>query len=217
MPEDIWPKHLFARVDESDDSFFYASPRKVVHIDDEAIGAVMRLYSEVLPRQGRLLDLMSSWRSHLPDGLAPKAVVGLGMNAEEMADNPQLTEVVIHDLNREPALPFDDESFDAAMCCVSVQYLIQPVAVFREVNRILCENGPFVLAFSNRCFPMKAVALWRDTSDEDHMRMVKAYFDASGGWADVNVEDRSPSPAGYSDPLYAVWACKTDATSEAEK
>ncbi len=214
MPDDIWPKHLFARVDESEDVLFYAYPRKVVHIDNGAIAAVKQLYSEVLPREARLLDLMSSWRSHLPDGLAPKAVVGLGMNAEEMADNPQLTEVVLHDLNRDTTLPFEDAAFDGVMCCVSVQYMIEPVAVFREVNRVLRPGGPFVLTFSNRCFPMKAVALWRESSDEEHMRIVKAYFEASSGWSDVKVEDRSPNPAGYSDPLYAVWARKAEDASK---
>jgi SAM-dependent methyltransferase len=195
-------------MDESVDTLFYEYPRKVVHIDDAAIEVVKQLYSEVLPRDGALLDLMSSWRSHLPDSLGSKLVVGLGMNAEEMADNPQLLAAIIHDLNRNPSLPFTDEAFDGAMCAVSVQYMVKPVAVFREVNRVLRPDAPFVLTFSNRCFPVKAVAVWRATSDEDHLRIVKAYFEASGGWRDITAEDRSPA-GSLSDPLYAVWAYKS--------
>src|SRR5918998_1688910 len=116
----------FQRYDPADDSLFYRPPRKVVHIDDCAIQTLGEIYAELLPRSGTLLDLMSSWRTHLPPELAESAdleVVGLGMNAEEMDDNPQLTRHVVHDLNLEPRLPFSDASFDGAMCAVSVQYL----------------------------------------------------------------------------------------------
>ena len=198
------PPATFARHDESPDDVFYSFPRKVVHIDDDAIAALGRLYAEVLPRGGRLLDVMSSWRSHLPDEVPFAEVVGLGMNAEEMAEDPQLTRFVVHDLNREPRLPFAPESFDGTVCAVSIQYVIHPVPVFQEVRRVLRPGAPFVLSFSNRCFPTKAVAVWLGSSDEDHMELVCAYFRAAGGFAAVTAEDRSPSDGG--DPLYAVWA-----------
>src|SRR5206468_8610791 len=137
--------------DESDDRQFYELARKVVHIDDAAIAALGRLYGDVLPGGGRLLDLMSSWRSHLPPGLAAE-VVGLGLNAEEMADNPQLSRHVVHDINDTPRLPFVDEEFDGAMCAVSIQYVTHPLRLFREVRRVLRPGGPFVVSFSNRCF-----------------------------------------------------------------
>jgi SAM-dependent methyltransferase len=193
----------YAREDESADDGFYGFPRKVVHIDDGAIAALGRLYAEVLPAGGHLLDLMSSWRSHLPEGFRAGDVVGLGMNAEEMADNPQLTRAIVHDVNRDPRLPFGDGEFDGAMCAVSVQYLIHPVQVFREVGRVLRPGAPFVVSFSNRCFPTKAVAVWLSTSDEQHVALVRAYFE-SAGFAAVETEDRSRG--GYGDPLYAVWA-----------
>ena len=144
----------FARDDESPDADFYSVPRKVVHIDDGAIAALGALYAEVLPNDGRLLDLMSSWRSHLPQGF--RAVVGLGMNAEEMADNPQLASHVVHDVNRLSRLPFADAEFDGAMCAVSIQYVLHPVLLLREVRRVLRPGAPFVVSFSNRCFPTKA-------------------------------------------------------------
>src|SRR5262245_57755716 len=193
----------FTRDDESSDDHFYSFPRKVVHIDDGAIAALAALYAEVLPKDGRLLDLMSSWRSHLPQGFRTGAVVGLGMNAEEMADNPQLARHVVHDVNREPRLPFGDAEFDGAMCAVSVQYLIHPVQVFREVSRVLRPGAPFVVSFSNRCFPTKAVAIWLNTSDTQHVALVRSYFDAAATFENVSDVDRSPA---YTDPLYAVWA-----------
>jgi len=147
---------------------------------------------------------MSSWRTHLPDGFRAREVVGLGLNAEEMADNPQLTRHVVHDVNRDPRLPFDDATFDGAMCAVSVQYVTHPRVLFGEVRRVLRPGAPFVVAFSNRCFPTKAVAVWLDTSDEQHMTLVRGYFEGAGGWTDIRAQDRSPDVD--TNPLYAVWA-----------
>ena len=145
----------FARVDADDDTRFYSVPRKVVHLEPGAIEALRGVYAEHFAPGGTVLDLMSSWRSHLPDGMG--RVVGLGMNAEEMAANPQLDDWVVHDLNREPRLPFPDASFGAVACAVSVQYLVHPIEVFGDVLRVLVPGGPLVVSFSNRCFPTKAV------------------------------------------------------------
>ncbi|GAB4455573.1 MAG: class I SAM-dependent methyltransferase [Anaerolineae bacterium] len=204
------PPEYFSRLDESDDSLFYAAPRKVVHLDDGAIAALRDLYGEVLPPGGHYLDLMSSWRSHLPPSLAPAGVVGLGLNAEEMADNPQLSEAIIHDLNRFPELPFESDQFDAVLCAVSVQYLVQPIAVFREVRRVLKTAGVFIVTFSNRCFEAKAVAIWRHTTDEQHISLVTHYFAESGPWTDIEARHKPAVAQQFyiSDPLYALWAHK---------
>jgi len=199
----------YAREDESGDEQFYAMPRKVVHIDDGAIAALGDLYAAVLPPGGRLLDLMSSWRSHLPADIRASEVVGLGLNAEEMADNPQLAAHVVHDVNRAARLPFGDAEFDGAMCAVSIQYVVHPVRLLREVRRVLRPGAPFVVSFSNRCFPTKAVAVWLDTSDEQHVQLVRSYFEAAGGFAEVCGEDRS---SRRGDPLYAVWARASSST-----
>ncbi|MBV9664650.1 MAG: methyltransferase domain-containing protein, partial [Actinobacteria bacterium] len=151
----------------------------------------------VLPPGGHVLDLMSSWRSRLPDGVG--RVDGLGMNEAEMADNPQLDAFVVHDLNRDPSLPYDDGAFDAVVCAVSVQYLIQPVEVFTEVRRVLKPGGPVVVSFSNRCFPTKAVAAWLYGDDADHVVLVRGYLQAAG-FTDVQYQ-QVPST---DDPLFVV-------------
>ena len=200
----------YGRDDEAPDDRFYSFPRKVVHIDDEAIAALGRLYAEVLPHDGRLLDLMSSWRSHLPASVHAREIVGLGLNAEEMADNPQLSRHVVHDVNRDGHLPFEDDAFDGAMCAVSIQYVTHPLRLFRDVRRVLRPGAPFVVSFSNRCFPTKAVAVWLDTTDAQHVALVRRYFEAAEGWSDITEEDRSPG--GDANPLYAVWARRSSVT-----
>jgi SAM-dependent methyltransferase len=203
-PDEGFPEGFFRRIDEQPDDIYYATPRKVVHLDDAAIEAVSRLYGELIPKESRTLDLMSSWRSHLPP-LAGGRVVGLGMNSEEMEDNPQLDEIVVHDLNASPLLPFPDASFDAVLCCVSVQYLVHPLQVFADVSRVLRPGGPFIVTFSNRCFPEKAVGAWLYSNDVEHGAMVKNYFERTPGLLAPRVEDRSPERG---DPVYAVWARK---------
>ena len=199
------PATSFRRQDERADEMFYTAPRRVVHIDDGAIRTLTALLAKLLPPGGVYLDLMSSWRSHLPHELKPKRVVGLGMNAAEMADNPQLDEYLVHNLNENPILPFEDGKFDAAICTVSVQYMTKPLEIFREVNRVLQPGGFFVVSFSNRCFPTKAVAAWLAGGDHEHLGLVQQYFTAAGNWREPQAAANTPRLA---DPLYVVWANK---------
>lgn len=199
------PAEYFRRYDDSTDELFYTMPRFVVHIDDGAIRALTALLAKVLPPGGVYLDLMSSWRSHLPADLNPTRVVGLGMNAAEMADNPQVDAYVVHNLNTKPTLPLGEAEFDAAICTVSVQYMTKPIETFREVNRVLKPGGVFVVSFSNRCFPTKAIAAWASSGDEEHTELVEYYFNAAGNWATPQTAAHTPRQG---DPLYAVWAHK---------
>ena len=196
---------FFDRVDEGHDADFYAIPRLVTHIDDAAIAAASAFYGRMLPANGRILDLMSSWVSHLPAGASYAGVAGLGMNQAELDANPRLTERVVQDLNLAPTLPWTAGSFDGAIVTVSVQYLKRPVEVFTEVGRVLVPGAPFIVTFSNRCFPTKAVAIWRMLGDEDHASLVGAYFGQSRAFAEPSAHDLSPAP-GRSDPMYAVMA-----------
>ena len=205
----------FERVDEENDPVFYQQARKVVHIDDGAIAAVGRLYLELVPPNSEVLDLMSSWRSHWPAGHPKARLVGLGMNREEMEDNPDLDEVVVHDVNRDLELPFDDETFDAVGITVSVQYLIHPVDTFSEVNRILKPGGMLIVSFSNRMFPTKAVYIWRASSDRGRVDLVGTYMEAAGNFEDIQGVLANPQDSPPGDPLFAVHSRKTTPGSEA--
>jgi len=205
MPESPLPAHLFARVDESPDAEFYATPRFVVHIDPATIAALTELYREELPPGSSLLDLMSSWVSHLPAEVSYARVFGLGMNAEELAANPRLDARLAHDLNRSPVLPCEDASFDAVLCAVSVQYLTRPVEVFRECARVLRPGGKLLVATSQRLFPTKAIAAWRNLSPADRMRLLHACLERAGGFLAARVVDRSPPLA---DPLWVLIAAR---------
>lgn len=198
-----FPPHFFQREDSSADRFFYESPRLVTHIDDATIEALTGLYRDTLPPGGRILDLMSSWVSHLPPEVEYARVAGLGMNAEELRANPRLTDHAVCDLNADPTLPYEDASFDAVVCAVSVQYLTQPLAVFAEASRVLTPGGLCLVAFSHRMFPTKAIAIWKALGAEDRVRLVATYLALAGGLGEPLVIDRSPSGA---DPLWAVAA-----------
>jgi len=197
------PPQAFARMDESPDEEFYEEPRLVTHIDERAIAAVTQLYREVLPAGGAVLDLMSSWISHMPPEMSFRKVAGLGMNEQELKANPRLTAYTVHNLNKRPALPYADGEFDAACICVSVDYLVKPVQVIRDIGRVVTPGGPLVVTFSNRCFPTKAVAIWHHLSGQGQQQLVESYLTTAGNWERVRSD--IPIPEGHAgDPLYAV-------------
>jgi hypothetical protein len=179
-----FPPGAFAKEDPGNDADFYAEARLVTHIDDAAIAVLTGFYRAVLPPGGVVLDMMSSWVSHLPGEVAYGEVIGHGMNAEELAANPRLDRWFIQDLNLDPVLPLADSSLNAAMICVGVQYLQHPVAVLKDVGRALRPGAPLAISFSNRCFPTKAVAVWLNSGPQSHARLVDLYLRAAG-FADV--------------------------------
>lgn len=202
--EPPFPPGFFARLDEGDDADFYGPPRLVTHIDDGAIAAVGDLYSE-LSIDGDVLDLMSSWVSHLRR--PPRSLVVLGLNRAELEANPMATQRIVADLNAAPRIPLPDESVDDAVCCVSVDYLTRPVEVVADVGRVLRPGGRLVFTFSNRLFPTKAVQGWLHSSDEGRCAIVAEYLRRSGRFGPATVERRTPL-AHRGDPLFAVWAAR---------
>lgn len=195
------PPHAFAKEDGTPDPLFYAMPRFVNHIDDRAIAAVTALYRELFPANGVILDLMGSWVAHLPPEISYREVIGHGMSAEELAANPRYHRWFVQDLNANPLLPLEAGQIDAAAICVSIQYLQDPVAVLREVRRVLRLGGVAAITFSNRCFPTKAVAIWLALGDEQHQRLVSLYLERAG----FTAEPRTVlAPSRDGDPLYAV-------------
>ena len=195
------PARAFEKADPSPDARFYAQARLVTHIDDAAIAAVTALYREVLPAGGAVLDLMSSWVSHLPEDVAYAEVIGHGMNASELAANPRLNRWFVQDLNADPALPLPPASVDAACICVSVQYLQRPAEVFASLANVLRPGAPVAVTFSNRCFPTKAVAIWQALDGPDQCRLVELYLQRAGF---PTVESRTLRDGRRSDPLWAV-------------
>lgn len=196
-----FPPRFFEREDESADAEFYRQPRFVTHIDDETIAALTTFYAEFLPPNCRVLDLMSSWISHLPEQRYAR-VSGLGMNEEELAANRRLDDHRVHDLNAQPSLPYASGEFDRVLVAVSVQYLTRPIEVFQDVFRVLSPGGRVAIAMSHRCFPTKAVLAFRALSPSERVQVVSAYLHAAG-FEDIAFADRSPAQG---DPLWIVSA-----------
>jgi SAM-dependent methyltransferase len=207
----------FSRMDESDDSLFYAKDRFVDHLDTLALATVEQIIGDVITQTNPvILDLMAGWNSHIPDRLRPSKVVGLGLNENELRQNKALSEHLIHDLNRDPRLPFPAETFDAVINTVSIDYMTRPVEVFSEVANILKTGGLLLVIFSNRMFPQKAVKVWKESNEEERVLLVKGFFQQSGAFGETAVivsrckprpkEDKYAFLGIPSDPVYAVYA-----------
>lgn len=205
MSSEPLPPQLFRRQDEAPDAEFYSIPRYVTHIDPETITALTQVYRELLPAGGSVLDLMSSWVSHLPPEVGYARVSGLGMNRAELGANPRLDDFAVHDLNARPELPYSDASFDAVANAVSIQYLIRPVEVFASIARVLRPGGLSLVAMSHRMFPTKAVAAFHALPAPRRVQLVAAYHELAGGFEKPEFLDRSPPAA---DPLWVVVARK---------
>lgn len=207
------------KLDDTSDRLFYDYPRFVTHVDAGFIQQLTQLYRERLHPQTRILDLMSSWVSHLPEEIRFAHVEGHGLNAEELTKNPRLDHCFVQDLNQKPQLPLADQSFDAVLNAVSVQYLQYPEAVFAEIHRILKPGGLAIVSFSNRMFYQKAIQAWRDGSEASRVQLVRGYFAAIAGFTEPEIISRPVALGGWlqwwnpnaGDPFYAVIAHRTAA------
>jgi len=217
-PTDFWSDEPFSRQDSSPDSDFYASPRLVDHLDKHCSQQIGELYRQLLPKDGRILDLMSSWVSHLPQEFSTAEITGLGMNQDELEQNPLLTHKIVHDLNQTPQLPFADESFDGIICTASIEYLVSPMDVFSELGRILKPGAPLIITFSNRWFPPKAIRIWGQAHEFERIGLVLEYFINSGAFEKLHSyslrgiprpeDDKYAGQLLLSDPVYAAWGSK---------
>ena len=200
------------KLDDSDDSLFYSIPRFVTHVDQGFIQQLTQLYRDRLQPNSRILDLMSSHISHLPEEIEFAHVEGHGMNQEELARNQRFNRYFTQDLNKNPQLPLADEDFDAVLICVSVQYLQYPDAIFSEIHRILKPGGIAIISFSNRMFYQKAIAAWRDGTEASRVALVKGYFKSVAGFTPPEVITHSSSIPSFlqilgisgGDPFYAI-------------
>ncbi|MEM8828264.1 MAG: methyltransferase domain-containing protein [Cyanobacteria bacterium P01_G01_bin.19] len=205
------------KLDNTNDLNFYDYPRFVTHVDDSFIDRLTELYRDRIPPNSRVLDLMSSWVSHLPQDVKYDRVVGHGMNEEELAKNPQLDHYFVQNLNHQPKLPLECADFDAVLITVSIQYLQYPEAVLSEIYRVLKPDGIVIISFSNRMFYQKAIAAWRDGTDTDRVNLVKQYFQSVDGFDEPEVIVRQSAlppllqmmGIGGGDPFYALIARKS--------
>ncbi len=217
-PTDFFSSKPFQRRDERSDTRFYDHPRLVHHIDETARDMVADLYSRFVTDGMHVLDLMSSWTSHLPPSVKPARVSGLGLSTTELEQNPLLTDHLVHDLNTDPKLPYKNETFDVAICSVSVEYLTDPLAVFADVARVLKPGGVFVITFSNRWFSPKVIQIWEQIHEFERMGLVMEYFLRSGGFHNLSTysmrglprprDDKYAAEQALSDPVYAVWGTR---------
>jgi SAM-dependent methyltransferase len=200
------------KLDDTDDTLFYSIPRFVTHVDEGFIQQLTQLYRDRLQPNSRILDLMSSHISHLPEEIEFAHVEGHGMNQEELARNPRFDRYFTQNLNKNPKLPLADEDFDAVLICVSVQYLQYPDAIFAEIHRILKPGGIAIISFSNRMFYQKAIAAWRDGTEASRVALVKGYFKSVAGFTPAEVITNSSSIPSFllmlgisgGDPFYAI-------------
>ena len=203
-----------SKMDPSDDALFYEAPRFVTHVDEGFISQLTGLYRDRIPENARIFDMMSSWISHLPTDRTYAHVEGHGLNEEELARNKQLDHYFVQNLNENQTFSLEDESFDAVLNTVSVQYVQYPEKIFVEVYRILKPGGIAIFSFSNRMFYQKAIAAWRDGSEASRVDLVRKYFDAIPGFGNIqtiaNVSEASVVfkmlGMGGGDPFYAVIA-----------
>lgn len=224
----IYRKRAFSRHDEEDDTIFYSQDRFVSHLDSVALATVEKIIGTlVIEDKPMILDLMAGWDSHIPESLNPSKVVGLGLNMNELEKNQVLTDRVYHDLNKDPHLPFPDDQFDIVINTVSVDYITSPMEVFNEIGRVLRPGGLFLVIFSNRMFPEKAVKVWRESDEDERVILVQEFFKESGLFEETNTfvskgrprpgDDKYASTGLPSDPVYAVYADKKEGVISIEK
>lgn len=168
---DFGAPDAFDRADPGEDAAFYATPRITAHIDAAAQGHLRDALAPLAAPGARILDLMAGTQSHLPSDLDAH-VTGLGMNAEEMAANPALSETIVHDLNADPHLPCGDNAFDLVANNLSIEYLTDPAAIVAEAHRTLKPGGTIAISFSNRWFPEKATRLWTEIHEFERLGFV---------------------------------------------
>eukprot|EP00529_Nitzschia_sp_RCC80_P031693 CAMPEP_0113514640 /NCGR_PEP_ID=MMETSP0014_2-20120614/40518_1 /TAXON_ID=2857 /ORGANISM="Nitzschia sp." /LENGTH=355 /DNA_ID=CAMNT_0000411153 /DNA_START=168 /DNA_END=1235 /DNA_ORIENTATION=+ /assembly_acc=CAM_ASM_000159 len=204
----------FFRADEGNDSSFYTVPRLVYHIDEPAVASLTQYYRNNIPKGSKVLDICSSWVSHYPLEFPStmKEICATGMSSLELKFNDQLTGGFKQkDLNEDTVLPYDDSTFDVVTCVVSIDYLIRPIQVLKEVHRVLKPGGKVIISQSNRCFPSKAIAMWLKMNDRQHLELINGYFQYAGGFEPRKAFDITATvPDGeYNDPMFIVEAVKS--------
>src|SRR6266404_2391387 len=199
------PRSAVPALQSLPDAFAPPPPEPAIaDVDAAALAAITEIYREVMPKGGAILDVMSSWVSHLPPEIDYRRVAGIGVDAGVLAENPFLDEWRVQDLNRNPTLPYGNCEFDGAAICGAIQHLTRPAEVIRDIGRVLRPGAPLVVTFSQRCLASKAIACWCLLDDAAQLCLVARHFVEAGNWTDIRCVDRTPPGGG--EPLYAVIA-----------
>ena len=214
IPED------FSREDETSDAEYCQHPEHIENLDTLALSTIEDLFVRLIPKGAEILDLMAGVDSHIPSEIQPARITGVGLDSKGLDENAKLSEKIIHDLNGGKPLPFNDDEFDVALITLSIEYITKPLELFEEVARILKSSGLFIITFSNRMFPPKAVNIWKNTGEQERVALVKKLISLSDRYTVIGDFESSGKPRPKddryymlgipSDPIYAVWARPND-------
>jgi len=200
--------------DNSDDSLFYAMPRFVHHLDINFRSRLTNLYKKRISEKSILLDLMSSWVSHLPDKVKYKRVIGHGLNRVELEKNIRLDSFWVQDLNVNHKFPLDDSSIDVCLMAAAWQYLQYPEEIAAEIKRVVSPGGLLIVSFSNRAFWIKTPSVWKESSDSGRIEYIRNVL-TSEGWSNIEVFIAKEEPKSIlpllgigTDPFFSVIAIK---------
>ena len=198
--------------DISDDEIFYQQPRFVHHLSDSFRNRLTSLYSEYLLNHHIILDLMSSWVSHLPTNISYKKVIGHGMNEAELSSNERLDKFFVQNLNKKQNMPIEDSSVDVGLIVAGWQYLQYPEKVSLELSRVIKSDSLLIISFTNRAFWTKAPNIWTYSSEEKRIEYVTSVL-TSNGWRIekiLNEKTQDKKLFGFysseSDPFFSVIA-----------
>ena len=204
--------HDRCKSDISDDEIFYQQPRFVHHLSDSFRNRLTSLYSEYLLNHHIILDLMSSWVSHLPSQIRYKKVIGHGMNEAELSSNERLDRFFVQNLNKKQNMPIEDSSVDVGLIVAGWQYLQYPEKVSLELSRVIKSDSLLIISFTNRAFWTKAPNIWTYSSEEKRIEYVTSVL-TSNGWRIekiLNEKTQDKKLFGFysseSDPFFSVIA-----------
>ena len=198
--------------DISDDEIFYQQPRFVHHLSDSFRTRLTSLYSEYLLNHHIILDLMSSWVSHLPTNIRYKKVIGHGMNQAELNSNQRIDSFFVQNLNKKQNMPIEDSSIDVGLIVAGWQYLQYPEKVSLELSRIIKSDSLLIISFTNRAFWTKAPNIWTYSSEEKRIEYVTSVLTANGWRIEkvLNEKTQDKKLFGFysseSDPFFSVIA-----------
>ena len=196
------------KLDETNDSLFYSTPKFVYHLDSNFRKNLTELYKKEIKNNSSVLDLMSSWDSYLPKNFKYKKVIGHGLNKEELERNIAFDDYWIQNFNINQKIPLENQTFDYCLMVAAWQYLQYPEKIAEEIARILNRNGKFIIAFTNRAFWHKAPNIWTYSNENERVEYVKNILLANGFREPKIIkkftEENSFLPFFNRDPFYCI-------------